>query len=608
MGRAHATSRGRRRDARDTRDVGDGVGSGPRRARAQADVTPRASVEETARPGAARARRLGDPGAGTDGEGGSTGTPASTSAEVHPLPRRPPSRRRRTATAREDPSRTSPPAEGRAGCAEPRAVATRTVAPWGTAARTSTPRGCATRRKRRLRRRPTPPRGTRTPHRVPRTFPASSSRGPPRPPRRRRRRRQPRRLPRRPPPLHRPPRPHPSSHLHVDPLPNLHLPRPPRPPPPPPRAPNSAAAPVNPGVGPGADGARRQGGLRGPSRDVALRRPPSAPRAPYPPSRAVAAASRDPAVPAWALRQVTGGSSVFSVLRHPRAAPEFAQGRPPVGGARGGCGEATVGADARPRANPNRRVRGNGPEVDVPRTVRGVPRGGARDVGFARSRRRRGLDGIREVAVGNVGGERRRRGKRRRRGASPTKAATPNDGEAVSAVRAHDPGFENQARTPRATNLRIYAKRRAKVASDNPSSRGSHAPFHAVRSAAGTFLPGTRIDIPPVGGRGDATSERRRAPTIRARRPLDAHPPSPLARVSRFTPRPAPPSPRAPRHLPFRPRWFHHRSVLARGRRRRGSRRRGRRAPRRGARRRTAPGVDPGAPAAPLPPPIPRDV
>ena len=137
---------------------------------------------------------------------------------------------------------------------------------------------------------------------------------------------------------------------------------------------------------------------------------------------------------------------------------------------------------------------------------------------------------IREVAVGNVGGERRRRGKRRRRGASPTKAATPNDGEAVSAVRAHDPGFENQARTnPRdeSPNLR-EASRESRQR--QPQFARVTAPFHAVRSAAGTFLPGTRIDIPPVGGRGDATSERRRAPTIRARRPLDAHPPSPRPR------------------------------------------------------------------------------
>lgn len=69
MGRAHATSRGRRRDARDTRDVGDGVGSEPRRARARGGRHPRASVEETARPGAARAAATGGPGRGY-GRGG----------------------------------------------------------------------------------------------------------------------------------------------------------------------------------------------------------------------------------------------------------------------------------------------------------------------------------------------------------------------------------------------------------------------------------------------------------------------------------------------------------------------------------------------------------
>ena len=222
-------------------------------------------------------------------------------------------------------------------------------------------------------------------------------------------------------------------------------------------------------------------------------------------------------------------------MRHPRAAPEFAQGRPAVGGARGGCGEETVGADARPRANPNRRVRGNGPEVDVPRTVRGVPRGGARDVGFARSRRRRGLDGIRELAVGNVGGERRRRGKRRRRGASPTKAATPNDGEAVSAVRAHDPGFENQART----NLRDKSPNLREASRE---SRERQPRFARVTRAVprGSFRGGY---VPPWDSNRYSTGRRARRRDEREK----TRPDDPRATPSRRSPA-FPPRPRQPLH------------------------------------------------------------
>lgn len=445
MGRAYATPRGRRRDARDTLRVGDGGGSGPRRARARrgGGRRLRASVEGTprpGRPGAARAAAAGGSRRGDGRRGRVDGnTPEHQRGGGTPPPAVGGARRRRAGTLRGRlhlPGGVRPVQNLvllRRGLSRPGGLLRGLRAPGGVRraegdvpAATPRPRGGPER----------PPASPQPPRRRPHVAPLPRARPPPR-----RDAAVPADSPAQPRAFTTPSVPTlPSPTTSTPPRTSIPAPAPVSAPAPPRRAPNPAAALAAPRVepgpaGPGPDG-DRAGRLRGPSRDLALRRPPSAPGVSHPPARAVPAASRDPAVPVGAVRQTAGGASVFSVLRHPRAPAQFAQGRPAVGGARGGGGEATVGADTRPRADPNRRLRGDGPEVDVQGTVRGFTRGGTRVVGVAR-----GTDGTRRVANGSVGRGNRRRGWRRRGGASSAAETVANDGEAVSAMGEREPGY-----------------------------------------------------------------------------------------------------------------------------------------------------------------------